>query len=97
VCARYVWSKHEKYPVNVVCLLHSGVGTVYGVRFLIWEVVTRGVSIYYLALSWPCYGFIRPPPAPPSPARTRALHARPGRPLQEKVYRSALRTSLLQN
>ena len=40
VCARYVWSKHEKYPVNVVCLLYSGVGTVYGVRFLIWEVVT---------------------------------------------------------
>jgi len=35
VCARYVWSKHEKYPVNVVCLLYSGVGTVYGVRFLI--------------------------------------------------------------
>jgi hypothetical protein len=40
VCAQYVWSKHEKYPVNVVCLLYSGVGTVYGVRFLIWEVVT---------------------------------------------------------
>ena len=45
MCAQYVWSKHEKYPVNVVCLLYSGVGTVYGVRFLIWEVVTPAYSV----------------------------------------------------